>query len=59
MIFAKFLRTPFLQNPAGGLLLIVAVSISVKEELRRTEYLILIFIITKTECRYQIESEVK
>ena len=59
MIFAKFLRTPFLQNSAGGLLLIVAVSISVKGELRRTEYLILIFIITKTECRYQIESEVK
>ena len=33
MNFAKFVRTPFLQNTTGRLLLIIAVSIVVKVEL--------------------------
>ena len=33
MNFAKFVRTPFLQNTTGRLLLIIAVSIVVKGEL--------------------------
>ena len=33
MNFAEFIRTPFLQNTTGRLLLIKAVSVAVKEEL--------------------------
>ena len=33
MNFAKFVRTPFLQNTTGRLLLIIAVSVAMKGEL--------------------------
>ena len=53
MNFAKFVRIPFLQNTTGRLLLIMAASIVVKEELANkivnfdTKYNIYINIINK------------
>ena len=55
MNFAKFVRTPFLQNTTGRLLLIIAVSMVMKGELANET----VNYDTKLKHIYQFEPEVK
>ena len=54
MNFAKFVRTPFLQNTTGRLLLIIAVSMVMKGELANET----VNYDTKLKHMYQFEPEV-
>ena len=54
MNIAKFVKTPFLQNNTGRLLLIVAVSMVMKEELANET----VNYDTKLKHMYQFEPEV-
>ena len=55
MNFAKFVRTPFLQNTTGRLLLIIAVSMVMKGELANET----VNYDTKLKHMYQFEPAVK